>query len=266
MIINMKTTYILFFLLCYTFALSQFHEDFDNPNNELPVGWIAYKGNNNAGSAANKWKIIDLTKNSPDKCAFVRYENSGKTNENWLVTPKIDLTHFRNNYISFLQHNSFVGHKTKYEIKVSKTSATDRKSFVTVESYDNTTLDNQFSSKKINISSYDGKEIYIAFVKIEDDGDNWYIDNVNVKGIFNNDITPESKIHFFPNPTDGKLYSQENHIKTVHVIDMSQNLLMTFNDQNTLDISKLPAGIYFLKIVFETGEIQSQKIIKITSN
>lgn len=259
-------TYVLFFLLCCTLAFGQFYENFDNQiGNELPTGWMAYKGNNNAGSTFNSWKIIDLNKKTREKCAFVRYENSGKTNENWLVTPKIDLTKFRDNYLSFLQHNSFVGHKTKYDIRISKTSATDRKSFVTVESYDDKAFDNQFSSKKINLSSYDGKEIYIAFVKTEDDGDDWYIDNINVKGIFNNDLKSKNKIHFFPNPTDGKLHSQENHIKTVQVLDMSQNLLMTFNDQNTLDISKLSAGIYFLKIIFENGEIQSQKIIKINS-
>lgn len=259
--------FVLLFTLFYTVALSQFHEDFDNQfTNEIPNGWLAYKGSNKAGSQSISWKVVNLNNNASDKCAFVRYDNSGKTNENWLVTPKIDLSQFRNNYLSFMQHNSFVNHNTRYDIRISKTSATDRKSFVTVDTYDDKSFNSQFSPKKINISNYDGKEIYIAFVKTEDDGDNWYIDNVNVKGIYNNDLSPNGKIHFFPNPTNGKLYSQENHIKKVEVLNMSQDLLMTFDDQNTIDISKLQAGIYFLKILFESGEIQSQKIIKINSN
>lgn len=242
-----------------TFIYGQFFDNFDSySTSKAPKEWAVFKGINNAGDDFNNWKVDNLIKDGSNKCFFVRYENSGQLNEDWLVSPKIDLTDFENNDLTFSQRNSFNGNSTKYEIKISTSSQSDRDKFETVESYDDTTFGKNFATKKINISKYDKKQIYIAFVKKEDDGNNWFIDNVSVQG---KHFSKNNKLLFFPNPTSGKLHIEKN-IKYLQIINTGNRILKTYSNINFIDISDLPAGIYILKGTYENEEIFDQKIVK----
>lgn len=246
-------------LLCCTSVYGQFSDNFDNCKiHKLPEGWKAFRGNNNSGDDFNNWKLENVSQDESNKFLFVRYENTSKLNEDWLVTPEIDLRDYENNYLTFLQRNSFIGNSTKYEIKISTDSQLDRDKFQTIESYDDTTFNKNFSTKKIDISKYDKKQIYIAFVKKEDDGNNWFIDNVSVHG---KSLSEKTKSSFFPNPTSGKLYI-EKKAKSLYVMSMDNRILKFYSNTNFIDISELPQGIYFLKGVYENKETFEQKIVK----
>ncbi|PQA92304.1 hypothetical protein B0A69_14735 [Chryseobacterium shigense] len=246
-------------LLFSVFSFGQFSDNFDTYHlSKVPEDWAIFKGNNEAGNDSNNWQLETVNKNGSDQCFFVRYENSGELNEDWLVTPKIDLNDYQNNYLIFSQRNSFPGNSTRYEIKISTDSQSDRDQFETVASYTDATFGKNFSLKKINISKYDKKQIYIAFVKKDDDGNNWFIDNVKVEGI---PASGKNKSLFFPNPTSGKLYAEQN-IKSIQVIGMDNRLLKTYSNTSSIDISDLPAGIYLIKGTYENEEIFEQKIVK----
>ncbi|MCT2407306.1 T9SS type A sorting domain-containing protein [Chryseobacterium antibioticum] len=246
-------------LLFSTFFYGQFSDNFDNyPLAKTPDSWAIFRGKNEAGDDFNNWKLESLNKDESNKCFFVRYENSGELNEDWLVSPKIDLHGYENNILTFSQRNSFSGNATRYEIKVSTDSQWDRDKFQTVESYSDATFNKNFSLKKINISKYDKKDIYIAFVKKDDDGNNWFIDNVLVQG---KAISEKSKSLFFPNPTSGKLFAEKS-IKHLQVISMDNRVVKTYSNTSSIDISDLPAGIYLLKGSYENEEIFEQKIVK----
>ena len=36
--------------------------------------------------------------------------------------------------------------------------------------------------KTVSLSAYSGQQIYIAFVMVQNDGDNWFLDTVGVTG------------------------------------------------------------------------------------
>ncbi|GEM_PF-3146464 len=246
-------------LLFSSFFYGQFSDNFNNYNlSKVPEEWVVLRGKNDAGDDFNNWQLENLNKDGSDKCFFVRYENSGELNEDWLISPKIDLTNYKSNFLIFSQHNSFIGNSTKYEIKVSTDSQLNRDQFQTVASYTDASFGKNFSLKKINISKFDNKQIYIAFVKKDDDGNNWFIDNVSVQG---KPLSEKKQSLFYPNPTAGEL-SIEATIQSIQVFSIDKRLLKSYSDTNSIDISDLPAGIYLLKGTYANKEVFEQKIVK----
>ena len=72
-------------------------------------------------------------------------------------------------------------------------------------------------------------------------------------------------IHIFPNPTTGMLQvtSYEFQVTSIEIFDIYGRKLSTLNSQlSTLNISHLPAGLYFIKIQTENGMV-TKKIIKL---
>jgi len=93
---------------------------------------------------------------------------------------------------------------------------------------------------------------------------NWpYIDptasfSENCSGAGISDINESNAPMFYPNPTTGTLYLSEQ--SNITLIDLSGKLLLEEKNTNQLDLSALPAGMYFLRV----GENNNQlvKVIK----
>lgn len=75
---------------------------------------------------------------------------------------------------------------------------------------------------------------------------------------FNN---KEGFIDIYPNPTKGEIYfSQYTHVKMINV---TGQVIISQSNINRLDISAIPAGIYFLMLSDDKGQLlQSSKIVK----
>jgi hypothetical protein len=74
-----------------------------------------------------------------------------------------------------------------------------------------------------------------------------------------------NSVTLYPNPTTGELQitNYELRIEGIEVFDVyGRKQKAESRKQNVVDISHLPAGIYFVKIATETG-IQTKKIIKL---
>jgi len=77
--------------------------------------------------------------------------------------------------------------------------------------------------------------------------------------------TEISKISVYPNPTTGilKIESRELKIEDVVIYDVFGKIqkMENWKTANTIDISHLPEGVYFLKICTEKGEVM-KKVLK----
>jgi hypothetical protein len=72
------------------------------------------------------------------------------------------------------------------------------------------------------------------------------------------------KIHVYPNPTSSNLVIDAGglHVKEVQVIDLPGKVVfVTQLENNMMNISQLPKGVYILKIMTDS-EIITQRIIK----
>ncbi|MBN8640308.1 MAG: T9SS type A sorting domain-containing protein [Flavobacteriales bacterium] len=267
----MRKIYLSFLLAICSFSYGQFSENFDAATS-IPAGWTSYRGTNGLGSAFD-WTFIATARNySPPNSAFVRYEaNTGGVNEDWLVTPLINLTNYTGVNLAFYGGQQYTAaYTTTYEIKVSTTSQTDMASFTTEAFY----TEADFAStgiaafvaadlKTVDLSAYDGQQIYIAFVMSQDDGDNWFIDDVAVTGTLSN-VDFESTINnVYPNPTTGIVTIQHNEaIESAKVIGLLGNVVKSFSNTNTIDLSDLNSGTYLINIITESGKTTTRKVVK----
>ncbi len=92
-------------------------------------------------------------------------------------------------------------------------------------------------------------------------GDNklaWYKNNT--LGISENQI---ANYIIYPNPTNGILYIESNlPFSQISVFNLLGQSIETVQNTHQIDLSKVEAGVYFLKIEGENGNSQTHKIVK----
>lgn len=157
-----------------------------------PSGWAVYRGTNGLGTGYD-W-VQNASANTGSFCAANRYENvSGGIAEDWLVTSQIDLSSASNTELLFYSTQSYgTDYGSNYEVKVSTASQTNQADFTTVASYTESTVGSGYTQLTVDLSAYDGMMIYIAFVHLNDDGDNWLIDDIEVRSPLNLDAKIDS--------------------------------------------------------------------------
>jgi hypothetical protein len=269
----MKKIYSLLLISIATFGYGQFSENFDAATAPgLPAGWTAFRGTNGLGSGFDWGTNANVRSYSAPNCAYVRYEDepSNVLLEDWLVTPLIDLTNYTNVALTYYGCNQYTtDYSTVYEIRVSTVSQTNHADFQTVQGY--TEADFLFptvamtgtSLKTVDLSAYNGQQIYVAFVMIQDDGDNWFVDNVGVTGTLSNITFDTQNNSISPNPTTGLVTIQSNEaIESVKVIGLLGNVIKTYTNTNAIDLSDLNTGTYIVNIISSNGEVTTKKIVK----
>ena len=160
-----------------------------------PAGWATFIGTNGLGTVQN-WIQEGAVQNTGSFSARNSYENvTGGIAEDWLVTSQIDLTNASNTELSFYSSQRFgTDYGSTYEVRVSTASQTTHADFTSVASYIESTVGgtSAFELRTVDLSAYDGMMIYIAFVHLNDDGDEWWIDDIRVRSPFNLDAELES--------------------------------------------------------------------------
>lgn len=78
------------------------------------------------------------------------------------------------------------------------------------------------------------------------------------------EASKNSETKVYPNPTsDFVEISSKDKIKSVALYDFSGKLMMTENNaKNKISLLSYPKGMYLMKILFENGKTETQKIIK----
>lgn len=265
----MKNLYKLAIALLFTNAsFGQFNENFD-ASLSLPAGWVAYSGSNGLGSSQS-WGLTTMQYHSSNNAAHVHYEAvSGGLAEDWLVTSQINLNGYSGCTLSFYGSESYpsMDYGTNYTVKISTTSQTDRNSFATVATYGETSFgysQPMTNQKTVDLSAYNGQQIYVAFVMTQNDGDNWTIDDVKITGTLSNESFENKKtIKVYPNPVKDKVeVTALEEIESLQLISITGINIKQIQNTTVMDMSELASGVYFLKITTKDNAISVKKIIK----
>jgi hypothetical protein len=144
-----------------------------------PQCWSSFIGTNGEGTG-EVWEG-STTANTGSGSAYIQYENVTNSAQDWLVTPALDLSGLTTPELSFFAREDYPSEYGSVQtIRVSTTN-TDIASFTTVQSYTEANFDLTFAQFTVDLSAYNSNTtIYIAFVFENDDGDNWFIDDVKV--------------------------------------------------------------------------------------
>jgi hypothetical protein len=176
----MKKIILLLLLLSITFSVkAQFPEGFETA--VPPAGWASFIGTNGEGIAED-WGVDTTLPVTGLQSAYVSYENSGFTNEDWLVTPQFTPSAAAN-ILTFQQTQDFSSdYGTTYTVRVSTlASQTTHADFAIVDTqFETDFTPGIYSAHNVDLSAYNGTPIYVAFVMEQADGDSWYIDDVDL--------------------------------------------------------------------------------------
>jgi hypothetical protein len=137
------------------------------------------------------------------------------------------------------------------------------------------TIPGEWRNERIDLTPHKGKELLFRWIGINDNGNNLYLDNINVMlkdiplGLYN---LENSKYAIYPNPSDGKyvLKTQLNKstqlmyaIKDLNgkVITKSKLGLHAGVTHSAIDITYLSSGVYMLEL-FDGSKSDFIKLIK----
>lgn len=210
-----------------------FIEYFDN-GSVPPTDWISFRGTNDEGTDFD-WGISSNGGYENDG-AMVRWENQGGTTlEDWLVSPMITLG--LNTTLAYFEKQDYTTeYWSNYTIRISTNSQSTHADFTTILSYGESDFSTSYTQREIDLSAYDGLDVYIAFVMTNDDGDSWYIDNMVVEeGSATSDgKLVISEVAYPVNESEGRFIELYNAGNTT--IDLSRYFLGFYRNTQRIDL------------------------------
>lgn len=129
----------------------------------------------------------------------------------------------------------------------------------------------QWRTDTVDLASYAGQtDVILMFTSVSNYGNNFYVDDINVKtstvGIA--EIQNKPTFNVFPNPTTSTITIQSNsdfqnaEIRIINALGKTEMQKLISNTNTTvLDVSTLSNGIYFVEIQ-SNNNFYTQKIIK----
>lgn len=172
-------TFTLFVLLMGGLhpLFAQLNESFEG--SFPPPGWVLFDNDPTNDPSTYQWSKSTLNANIGNNHAYVRFENNDFIAEDWLVTPKL-LPNENNHSLTFYATDDAVtNYGSVYTVRVSTTSQSNISSFDIEASYLETDfIAGMYQQFTVDLIDYIGQEIYIAFVLENDNGDSFYLDDI----------------------------------------------------------------------------------------
>jgi len=140
-----------------------------------PICWNTFEN----GEGNKVWEISDYLVHSGNYAAMASYENSGGMNSKWLVTGRTSIA--AGKYLEFYA-TDYLGsdYGSTFSVKISTND-----NYLNTDAYtdlltisETDVVNYEFSIFDIDLGDYAGEDVYIAFVMEDNDGDNWFLDDV----------------------------------------------------------------------------------------
>ena len=189
---------LLTFLSLITFSsYAQLSEDFEGTSIPTLPTWGLTSGtwsilDNGIGTAQN-WEIAPFGQAySGDRAAYLNRENvtDGTLAQDWLITPSVNIpTDGQVRFYTKLTQAGIQG--STFTIRIADAdlfTQNDIANYTIIQSWNESQLMNgttiteqtTYIQKVVDLSAYENQNLFIAFVMENDNGDRWFIDNVNV--------------------------------------------------------------------------------------
>ena len=241
-----------------------------------PANWNRING---GGSAS--WTRVSPGALANNGSTRMEYYNSAAGDEDFLYTPKVDLSGLSNPVLTFKMAKApFTGYTDRCDILASTdcgatwttiwTKSDPALSTVPANGnpYVPTPNTNQWRDEAISLSSFAGQtEVLFLFQAISGYGNNMFIDDINIQSSVGIGENSSTSISVFPSVTTGDVYINLNGVQSnsnvVSVFDVNGKLVESFttaidnNSQIYVNMSSYQNGMYIVQV--ETG---SQKIVE----
>jgi len=154
-----------------------------------PDGWKVYKLGDQSSQGWQQGSTEGLGPHNGNYMAW--HDDEFATCDDWLVTPQFTVP--ANGVLKFWEYNFWMGWYQYHGVWISTGSGDPNDGdFVELQEFDQSVDD--WTQRTIDLSSYAGQKVYIAFRYKGDWATEWYIDDVVVEG----SGTPPQPIPEFP--------------------------------------------------------------------
>ena len=191
-----KITLLLIGLLLPFSMMSQgWSEDFESVSVDgfgsvvWPEGWAAFNGPMDSGT--NEWTTSTEDASGGSVSAYIQYEPLGAgMSQDFLVTPQFTPSVEEASIFSFAHMKSYTTvYPTDYSVKITTGAQNDFESYVDLIAFGAGDLTAAFEVLSLDIpAEYYGIPVHVAFVHENNDGDDWFIDDVFVYGAGTHDL------------------------------------------------------------------------------
>ncbi len=182
--------------------------------------------------------------------------NNGPTNNDWLISPKVQLGSNSNFKVWVKSHTDEYGLE-RYKIGVSTTTNDPSAfTFISSGSYEEAPL--TWTEKTYDLSAYDGQQVYVAINCVSSDAFIFMVDDISINTTSTGINTlSENNVNIYPNPTTGILnITGVDNFNKIQVIDINGKIVNTITDYTkTINVSNLTKGNYIIKIVTDNSVI-----------
>lgn len=259
-------------------STNNYKQDFEI-NNFPPQAW-------NSPSASFSWQALTVDTGIncfPNKVTYIDHYNTNKRgDEAYLISNKIKLGG-GNNAINYLTYDySYSGFSAAYNdgfrIDISTdcgmswdsiygASGTDLQT-TSYQTYEWSPTCNSWQTDSINLTQlgYNEDTIMIRFVGINDYGNQFFMDNVSIKGqnILETNFIKNQSLEIFPNPNNGEFSILSNYTNLDYTIYNSLNQKIKtgeiLSDLYNIKLQNPKSGIYLIR--FSNSKITfSEKIV-----
>ncbi len=218
------------------------------------------------------WEWADF--GNPPGCAKASgYDGSPIENEDWLISPELDLEGYTNITLGFDHARNFASNDGLF---VMISTDYDGSSDPNTATWENLTASFTFPDQGSwtfidagikDISSFASDATYIAFVynSTTSDASTWEVDNIEVLGVLGTGISSniESIVSVYPNPASDVLNIELEENSSVRLISLTGKVVMVselVTGKNTLDVQQLPKGMYIVETKTKSGIISARKV------
>ena len=203
------------------------------------------------------------------------YEGQPFENDDWLISPALDLDSYTNEIIVFQNALGYTGPELQLKISTDYDGGGDP--YTATWSTESFTMSTGYfewtESGEIDLSGYDGSAVYVAFhfTSTNSESATWEVDDIVItgeedlnsdNGLFANDL-----FKVYPNPSSGILYIEKPGMTFtgIKIMSATGNLVRSLNsnaEHEIIDITDLSKGIYI--IIFnnnKTGQTITRKLL-----
>lgn len=181
---------------------------------------------------------------------FASIPSEGTTNNDWLISPKVQLGTNSSFKVWVKSHTDQYGLE-RYKIGVSTTTNSPA-SFTTISSGTYETAPTTWTEKIYSLANYNNQQVYVGINCVSSDAFIFMVDDIEINttttGI-NNFIV--ENVNLYPNPTQGVVHiSGITNFDQIEIVDVNGKIVKTINNfTNTIDVSELAKGNYAVKII-----------------
>ncbi len=226
--------------------------------------WTAYNV-----TGAQVWENYEFSGNK-----FARmsgYDSGSNENEDWLISPQMNLTGFTSVTLNFSSGMNYSGPDLQLFFSSDYDGAGDPNNFTWLDITDQAAWSdgswNWVPSGDVDLTSMAAESSYLGFkyTSTAEQSATWEVDDILIYGIQGVGIgeNKTETIVLYPNPASDLINLNSSATGELIIVDLTGRKVMTANvtkGANRINVGGLHSGIYLVHITFADGKTASGKL------